>query len=432
MSARRVEAEIVVVGAGPAGIAAACTAVECGRRVVVLDAGLAAGGQIWHGAGEGDATGKARRWLNRLRGSRATVLNRTTVVAAPERHVLLADSPEGALSVRWSKLVVATGAREVFVPFPGWTLPNVVGAGGLQDLVKSGWPVAGKRVVVAGSGPLLFAVAHTLRKAGAKVALIAEQAGWSSLIRFGLALPGTAPGKLVEAAGYQAGLLGVPYRPGCWPIEAHGETAVTGVTLRAANRTWKEPCDYLACAFGLTPNLELPALLGCRAAEGRVQVDEAQRTSVEDVYCAGEPTGVGGVDRAIFEGVIAGCAAAERMDRARPLFSARRRAWRFTQAMAASFALREELKHLANPGTIVCRCEDVTYGQLKRHDGWRAAKLHTRCGMGPCQGRVCGCATRVLFGWEADSVRPPLYPVRVGVLADMGGGHDNAHDADHS
>lgn len=420
MSKRQLEADVVIVGAGPAGIVSAAIAAEQGRSVVLVEAGPGVGGQIWHGAEHEPGTAQARHWLTRLRVAGVTVLRRTTVIAAMDSRGLLADSPEGALELRGKKVVLAVGAREVFVPFPGWTLPNVVGAGGLQDLVKSGWPVQGKRVVVAGTGPLLFAVGRTLRGAGAKVVLIAEQAGWKALLRFGLSLPTTAPGKLVEAVGYQARLLGVPYRPGCWPVSVEGRESVTGVTLRAGNRTWTEPCDYLACGFGLAPNLELPALLGCRMQDGFVCVDECQQTSVQDVYCAGEPTGVGGVDRAVVEGLVAGYAVAGQTDRARSLVARRRRAWRFTDSMARAFQLRDELRHLATPETVVCRCEDVTYGQLKRHDGWRAAKLHTRCGMGPCQGRVCGCATQALFGWQAESVRPPLYPARVDILSEMG------------
>jgi hypothetical protein len=138
------------------------------------------------------------------------------------------------------------------------------------------------------------------------------------------------------------------------------------------------------------------------------------------VYCAGEPTGVGGVDRALIEGQIAGHAASGQTAQAERLFAARTRTHRFTHALNQAFALREELKQLADADTVVCRCEDVTRGQLERYEGWRPAKLHTRCGMGPCQGRICGSATRVLFGWHPESVRPPLFPTSVGTFIEIG------------
>ena len=121
-------------------------------------------------------------------------------------------------------MILATGARELFLPFPGWTLPNVMGAGGLQALVKSGLPIEGKSVVVAGSGPLLLAVAALLKKKGAVVRAIAEQAPMSRLVRFGLGL-WSEPGKLFQAIGLRQEIGGVRYRAGCWPVEAVGDEA---------------------------------------------------------------------------------------------------------------------------------------------------------------------------------------------------------------
>ena len=420
MSNRRVQCDIAVVGAGPAGIAAACVAAEAGRRVTVVEASPWLGGAIWRAAGAQPTSATARRWLARLQAAGATVLDRTTVVAAPTPQTWLAETPGGVCEVTAERFILAVGARELFLPLPGWTLPNVVGPGGLQLLVKTGWPVAGKRVVVAGTGPLLLAAAAQLRHAGAKVVLMAEQADWSRLLGFGLRLPVLAPGKLAQAAGYQWKLLGVPYRAGCWPVRVHGEQQVEGVTLRAGDKLRTVACDYLACAFGLVPNLELPELLGCRIKDGVVPVDDWQQTTVSGVYCAGEPTGVGGVDRALIEGQIAGYAASGQTPQAERLFAARSRTHRFSHALNQAFALRTEVRQLADADTVVCRCEDVTRGQLERYEGWRPAKLHTRCGMGPCQGRICGSATHVLFGWHPESVRPPVFPTSVGTLIEIG------------
>jgi hypothetical protein len=148
-----------------------------------------------------------------------------------------------------------------------------------------------------------------------------------------------------------------------------------------------------------------------------VRVDEYQGTSVPRVYCAGEPTGIGGLELSLTEGQVAGYAAIGRHEAARRLFPARERLRKFAHALNQAFALREELKALPEPETIVCRCEDVSLASLRAYDSWRAAKLQTRCGMGPCQGRICGTATEFLLGWGMDSVRPPVFPARVENLA---------------
>jgi D-hydroxyproline dehydrogenase subunit alpha len=407
--------DILVVGAGPAGIAAACVAAEAGARVGLVDDNPSAGGQIWRGGPGNPADAAAAAWFRRLEVAQVARLDGVQVVAHPLPGVLLAEAAGEALVLRHAKLILAPGARERFVPFPGWTLPGVVGAGGIQALLKAGFPVAGKRVVVAGSGPLLLAVAAALREHGAEVPVIAEQAPWGRLIRFGLGLV-VRPGKLIQGAGYKLKTLGTRFAAGCWPAAAEGVKQVERAILRTARDTWTEPCDLLACGFGFAGNLELPRLLGCAVRDGEVVVDAAQETSVPGVWCAGEPTGIGGVDQALVEGQVAGLAAAGRRADAERLFAARDRARRFGRALDRAFTLRGELKGLATAETIVCRCEDVPRGRLAPCGSWREAKLHTRCGMGPCQGRVCGGATEFLFGWKPESARPPVYPVPIGVL----------------
>jgi hypothetical protein len=158
-------------------------------------------------------------------------------------------------------------------------------------------------------------------------------------------------------------------------------------------------------------------LLGCEVAEGAVSVDEFQQTTVPQVYSAGESTGIGGLELSIVESEIAGFAAAGKLEDARRLFPQRAKQRRFADLLNRTFALRDELKTLAAPETIVCRCEDVVFDRLRAHSSWRTAKLQTRCGMGPCQGRICGSAVEFLFDWKAESVRPPILPVRVESLA---------------
>ena len=175
------EFDVVIVGAGPAGIAAACRAAEAGRRSIVLDEGLGPGGQIWRP--QRARTARRRRARIGSRGSRpvGAVVQRSTSVFDVRRTAaggfLVSGEHDGrAFEVTGRAIILATGARERFLPFPGWTLPNVVGIGGAQALLKAGTSFVGKRVVIAGSGPLLLPVAASLAKSGAKVALVAEQA----------------------------------------------------------------------------------------------------------------------------------------------------------------------------------------------------------------------------------------------------------------
>jgi D-hydroxyproline dehydrogenase subunit alpha len=403
--AGRYDVKIVIVGAGPAGMAAAVRACQAGAQVSILDDNLSAGGQIWRGETRGE-------WFTQLAASGAVLSSGMRVIACdPVNRILRAETETKALDIDYDKLVLATGARELFLPFPGWTLPGIMGVGGIQALVKSGLPVAGKRIIVAGSGPLLLAVAAYLKKRGAIVPLIAEQAGWRRLVRFGTSLIGH-PAKLAQAI-----VLGsANYSPDSWVISASGEHTLESVQVHRNGSTSMYSADYLATAYGFSPNTELALLFSCVLEQGAVKVDEWQQTSVEDVYCAGETTGIGGVDLSLVEGEIAGFAAAGQAAKARRCFPARTRARRFAAHLNRTFALREEFRGLPDPTTIVCRCEDVSLATLKTASSWRSAKLHTRCGMGPCQGRVCGPAVQFLFGWKPESVRPPLFPARVSSL----------------
>ncbi|HUI57250.1 MAG TPA: FAD/NAD(P)-binding oxidoreductase [Bryobacteraceae bacterium] len=411
--------DVAVIGAGPAGLAAACRAAESGARVAMVDDNPNPGGQIWRAAA-GTSPREAARWLHAVKASNVEWIAGARVFAAPAPNRIALETLDGGCELEYRSLILATGARERFLPFPGWTLPNVMGAGGLQALAKSGLPIEGRKIIIAGSGPLLLAVAKFMRSHGADLRLIAEQAPQAKLLAFGLHLAGH-PGKLVQALGLRTVLLGIPYLTSCWPISAQGSEKLESVTLRRGRKTWTEPCNYLACAFGLIPNVEIAVLLGCRMSVSGVAVDEYQQTSVPGVYSAGEATGIGGLDLALAEGEIAGYAAAGRSDRARERFRGRESYRRFADALEQAFSLREELKSLPQDDTLVCRCEDVTLGRVRACSGWREAKLHTRCGMGPCQGRVCGGALEFLTGWRVGSVRPPVFPARIENLARRAG-----------
>src|SRR6185503_3113286 len=225
--------ELLVVGAGPAGMAAAWRAAQNGLRVCVVDDNPAAGGQIWRGGPP-----EAQVWFERIRSVDVEVINGARVFQQLGPGILLAETNSGVCELNYSSVVLATGARERFLPFPGWTLPNVMGVGGLQALVKTGLPIEGKRVVVAGSGPLLLAVAAYLRKRGGEVLIVAEQASVSQLARFGIGLlrhrkkllEGWELKKDFSRKGAKA-QSETRYLSGCWVAEAHGAEKLEGVTL---------------------------------------------------------------------------------------------------------------------------------------------------------------------------------------------------------
>src|SRR5690348_837197 len=412
--------DVLVIGAGPAGIAAACSAAESGALVAVIDSNPRPGGQIWRGETREHAhTREAQSWLDKFAAQRIEVFTSTEIVDQIHPGLLLAQSNGAAREFAYRKLILCTGARELFLPFPGWTLPNVMGAGGLQALVKSGLPISGKKVVIAGSGPLLLAVAAHLREHGAEIRLIAEQAPFHRIASFATSLF-FSKSKFSQALAIRRQLSGVPFKTSCWPIRAEGRDKLESVSLRRGSKVWKEPCDYLACGFHLVPNIELASLLGCEIRGGFVRVNEFQESSVQGIFCAGELTGIGGVDSSIVEGQIAGYAAAGQSARAAQFSREKNSTAHFADALRRAFALRTELRSLATPETIVCRCEDVKFSRLQSYPSWRAAKLQTRCGMGPCQGRICGPATQFLFGWKPESVRPPVFATPLEILAQAG------------
>ncbi len=395
-------------------MAAAVAARRSGAAVTVLDDNPSAGGQIWRGH---ERSRQAARWFGEFDSTGIALITAARVVAAdPRARTVLLEKPDTAVELHYDELILACGARELFLPFPGWTLPGVFGAGGLQALVKGGMPVSGKRIVVGGSGPLLLAAAAYLRKRGGHVKLIVEQAPTSVLLRFAAQLF-RSPAKVMQAAALRVAMRSATYLTGSWVEAAEGAGRLERVRIRHGEKTWTEPCDYAGIAYGLYPNTELAALLGCRITQAGIAVDDLQRASVERVLAAGECTGIGGVELSLVEGEIAGHAACGKTDQARRLFPRREKARRFARALNSAFAPRQELKRLPRSDTFICRCEDVTLARLEPYASFRAAKLHTRCGMGPCQGRICGPAAEFLFGWRPDGVRPPILPARIGTLA---------------
>jgi NADPH-dependent 2,4-dienoyl-CoA reductase/sulfur reductase-like enzyme len=464
-------ADVLVIGAGPAGLAAARAARARGAAVTLVDGSDQLGGQYWrhlppsrparnegvlhHGWGTFRALADA---LESDAGCR--ILTQAHVFALEQRgdgpaevHVVVGES-DGAdrsrIVLRPDAIVLATGAYDRTLPFPGWDLPGVFTGGAAQALAKGERVAVGRDVVVAGAGPFLLPVAASLAATGARVLGVFEANRIPALARGWLPKPWQvlgAVGKGGELAGYVAGHLRdrIPYRLGRMVVAAHGTDRVEAVTIASVTADWRPipgterrlAVDAVCVSHGFTPRLELAVAAGCELTADRfVRVDGAQETSAPGIYAAGEITGIGGADLALAEGALAGHAAAGGDPADPSLRGVRRRRTTFTH-----FARRLDAAHGIRPGwpalltddTIVCRCEEVPYGRLRStvsstgSRSSRALKLSTRAGLGICQGRVCGRSVETLLaalqpdGRLGDQVssdrRPIASPIRLGELA---------------
>ncbi|MFD5732926.1 NAD(P)/FAD-dependent oxidoreductase [Streptomyces sioyaensis] len=451
--------DLAVIGAGPAGLAAAVTAADLGLTVALVDAAARPGGQFYRQPASG--LGAARpQALHHSWGAFARRAARLEVHRAAgrvhhftEHHVWSVtreaahwavravtgpDGAQGRAEVAARKVLLATGAYERQLPFPGWTVPGVVGAGGVQAMLKAGLVVPGRRIVVAGSGPLLLAVAGSLAAAGARVPVVVEAGGYAGYARAPRTLAAN-PRKLVEGASHAATLrrYGVRLRTHSAITAVHGTDRVEAVTLTRLDRDWRPvagtglriPCDALAVGHGLVPQLDLATALGCatrRCPDGTAALvlDGRQRTTVDGVWAAGEAGGVGGAELALVEGELAAYDIARRTA-GDTLRRRRDRLRRFAGAMSAAHAPRPGWSDWLGADTEVCRCEEVTAGRIREAVGGlgagdtRTVKLLTRAGMGWCQGRVCGPAVAHLAGeTETGAGRRLLAcPVTLGELA---------------
>ncbi|MFJ3481916.1 FAD-dependent oxidoreductase [Pseudomonas sp. NPDC090202] len=413
--------DLLIIGAGPAGMAAALAAAPSGASIALIDDNPLPGGQIWRDGPQAQLPTQAQDMRTQLqRFSNIRLHSATKVIALAGHKRLLLEDPMRGWLLGYDKLILCTGARELLLPFPGWTLPGVTGAGGLQALIKGGLPVSGERTVIAGSGPLLLAAAATAKKHNADIRRIAEQASLGAVSRFAASL-WRWPHKAVQAVGLSSGA----YRASSHVLAALGSERLEAVRLQVGSRIEEIPCELLACGFGLVPNVEIGKALGCRVQDRAIAVDEWQASSVTDLYAAGECTGFGGSELALVEGRIAGLVVSGQQQQARALWPQRQHWQGFADALNRAFALSPALARLAAPDTLVCRCEDVPYAELATQSSWTAAKLATRCGMGACQGRICSTAAQTLFGWEAPTPRPPFSPARIATLACL----DETHPA---
>ncbi|GAA5237134.1 FAD-dependent oxidoreductase [Verticiella sediminum] len=455
--------ELLIVGAGPAGIAAATQAASLGVDTLLLDEQATPGGQIyraitttptdpgilgsdyWHGAS----------LLEPFRASGAAYLPSATVWAVS--HAGQAE-PGGGFEVAFSTggkadilharhILLATGALERPFPIPGWTLPGVVTAGAAQILLKTAGVVPGERAVLAGSGPLLYLVAWQYLNAGVQLERLLET---------------TPPGRLVRALPHALDFLrspylgkglklmravraGVPIVRGVQALQARGRDRLESVGYRAGGRAHEIPATHLMLHQGVVPNVNLSRALGVdhvwneAMACWQPHVDEWGATSMAGISIAGDGAGIGGAVAAEHRGRLAALQAAValgRVDAARRDRDARAP----SRALARAVRGRAFFDVLYQPSdayrrptddTIVCRCEEVTARQVRETvklgcSGPNQMKAFLRCGMGPCQGRLCGLTVSELIAEERgvpqDEVgyyrlRFPTKPLTLGELA---------------
>ena len=454
---------VVVVGAGPAGMAAAVRLAEASLPVTVLDTYPAAGGQYHRTLAPGldrvrDAPASASSapsssaadplvaaFSHHLAARAIDLRSATTIWTAtvedgPTPFVLQLAGPggtevAGAPTLRAASVVLATGATDRVLPFPGWDLPGVVTVGGAQALLKGQGVRAGERMVIAGSGPFLLPVAAALAEVGTEVAAVVEAQPLATITRH-------APvgwqhrATLAEGAGYATRLLRhrVPFLHRTAVTAARGDGRVEEVTLSRLGGDWapvagqdrEVAVDAAAVSFGFVPQVGLAALLGCAIApdpvwgDPAVTVDAHQATSVPGVFAAGELTGVSGAPGAAAEGALAGLAVAHALgaidtaalqERGRLPRRARARQQVFAAALGRMYARQDGWVGWLADDTIVCRCEEVDHATIRRAivdleaADLRSVKLTTRCGMGMCQARMCGDAVATLVAHHRDE--PP-------------------------
>ena len=459
--------ELLIIGAGPAGLAAAIEAVRAGASVAMIDENPHVGGQIFRQLHDGFvATDPKALGHDYQRGqtlltefdsvkSRVEYLAGVLVWGIFENNELAFLRDEKSCSVCFRKLIISSGAYDRPVPFPGWTLPGVFTAGGAQRLVKTQRVMPGENILLVGSGPLQLALANQIVDAGGKVAAIVE----AGRIDNWLALARASWGQwmlLTDAARYVWGIrkAKIPLLRNHIIVEARGVEQVEEAVVARADTEWRPKADTervfavdtVAVGYGFVPSVELTLMAGCDhryepLLGGWIPVrDENMKTNLPDVYAVGDCAGVAGSLVAIDEGRIAGLAAARALDRLpesetqkrmRP-FRKRLTALNRFRAVLDSISLpRAGLHKLARDDTIICRCREIPLKEIKKalHEGaadLNEIKRRIGIGMGPCQGRMCGPALLEVAAKEKKELpsyfgflnpRPPLKPVPLAALA---------------
>ena len=452
--------DLLVVGAGPAGIAAAIRASRLGLDVVVVEESAQAGGQYYRQTPGGL---RIQRPTDGREARGAALIARLADVAELRLRTAAWGldggrvwTQVGAVSeaIHPGAVILATGSFDRPVAFPGWTLPGVVTAGGAQAMAKGQRVRPGSRALVAGTGPLSLVLAAHLAHAGVKVVELVEAASARQIVGCSPRLV-AYPARWRELPGLllALGRAGVRVALGSVVDAAEGgerveRARIVGVGRDGrpdlASRRWVD-VDLLCTGYGFSAHTGLARVAGCSLAwdagfgQPVPRHDQWQETSVPGTFVAGEATGFGGVHVAEAEGELAAVGAARRLGRlpergadalAGPL-RRRLRYWRgFATHLAAGFPVPGVLGHLVTDETLVCRCESVPFGHVRHSvdEGARALdelKLDTRCGLGLCQGRICGAVLPALLADRSAGLfdrqsqftaRPPVTPVSIGGL----------------
>ncbi len=457
----RVEVDVLVVGAGPAGLSAALAARRAGASVMVLDERLQPGGQFYKplAPSHRSATPTDKQFARGLELSKQISAAGVDVKQGAQVWAALSPNEVGAIVAgratvfHCRQLIIAPGAYERPVPFPGWTLPGVMTTGAGQTLARAYRVSPGQRVVIAGNGPLNLQLAAELLAGGARVVAVLESATRPGLRRWRELLQAarTAPDLLTDGARYMAVLRrhGVPLLWGHAVVAAEGEDTVRAVraakldeqgrTVSGNERVFE--ADTLCVGYGFIPSTELARMLGCRQqfvarhlGYVATATGEDGRTSVPGLFVVGDGADLGGSRVALARGTLAGTAAARSLGLAAPEPSqaARdlRRAQAFQRALWSIYQAPPVNLAQVPDDTLLCRCEEITFGSVRAQiaagrDTLAAIKRNTRLGMGRCQGRYCAATAARLVNettGRVDSVdqyfapRPPAKPVPAGAL----------------
>jgi glycine/D-amino acid oxidase-like deaminating enzyme len=447
-AAEDVVCDILVVGAGPAGLSAAIAARRAGADVLVLDERDAAGGQYFkplaasHAADAPDAQARAGDAL-RAEAATAGVAIAAGVTVwggfAADEIAVLRDGRHQVIRPR--RLILAPGAQERPIPIPGWTLPGVMTTGALQTLARAQRVSPGESVVIGGSGPLNLQLACELLSGGVRVAAVVEAAPKPGLSawRDALALAAAAPELAFDGLRYLRLLsrAGVPVLWGARLLACEGEGRFAALRVATPSGERRIAAEVAALNLGFQPETGLARALGCahRVVDqglGRIETvtDAEGRTNIATVFAVGDGAALGGARVALARGRLAGLAAARDLGFAVPdAADARRalaRAEAFQRALWRIFAPPAFDIAAVPDDTILCRCEEVTAGALRAAQAEGAASLPalkkaTRAGMGRCQGRMCAATVARLVGTRDEAgfaaPRAPVKPVPAAALA---------------
>lgn len=467
MPGRDESCDLLVVGAGPAGLAAAAVAAAHGLHTIVVDERPTPGGQVYKQPGPGfRVVSPARLGRDHQRGEALAAqaeragaqLRQGVEVAAITGTTVVVVTAGRSHAVHARRVLIAAGAHDRPVAFPGWTLPGVVTAGGAQALVKASRIIPGNRVAFAGSGPLALAFPAQLRHYGVDVALVLEAGpspGPGSVLSLARALRGNAE-LLRDALSYrwQLARQRVPLRYRRIIVAAEGGDRVRSIAHAQVDASWRvlpgteerSDVDLVCLGYGFVPSDELLRLAGCRFGYDEdlggsvVERDAWCRTSVSGVLAAGDVAGVRGALSAADQGRLAALGAAADLgalaasdadQRARPVRARLAARERFRAALRQLYAVGPGVYELTTPETVVCRCEEVTRAELDHAlcatDDVNVVKSYTRAGMGMCQGRNCrrqvaallaASTARPIGAIPVATPRPPVRPVPLSALAD--------------